>query len=1224
MKWNEQQKKAIETCFIEDEPSKRCNLLVNAAAGSGKTAVLVERIIRKIENPDGSDIDRLLVVTFTRAAAAEMQQKINRALVARMEDKSLTDEQKTHLMKQLRLLSSADICNIDSYCIRVVRNNFHILGTDPNFSPVSGIELEIMKDEALDLLFEELYESEDEFGAEFVRAAEMFSQSGNDRGLADIIKKLYNFTTSLPEPEKWLDDVSEQINNISSDTYFSETRRDLLERTEDAVTAAVDSVLYIYEECVKNGCIEDKFDIDKTDRNELSKKFQLAAQIVNEFETDGDNEINMRWGNVWSGAVSDFGIVYPLYGAEWEELTKLSGKVRFASLPTDVSRITVKLNGKTVKNNAKASDSNDILYEIRENHENVKEICKGIFAEASSSPDEEIRIVKEFTAKDTSVLCELTKMFIKKLETLKLRRGVLEFCDIERLVYVLLRDNPDIKRAYNERYDEVLIDEYQDVNALQDAIFTLISRGDNMFMVGDMKQSIYRFRNSDPTIFKNKTDSYHDKYNRVINLNCNYRSRENVLESINNVFSLIMSERAGEIDYDDSQRLNAGDKNYEDVNAGTRTDNRSELVLVRAEKESGIGSDEAEAEYVASRIRDMIDSGFKVRRTVQDENGNTKYVYEGARPRDFVILANSTKSMTDIYSEALKRKGLLCYAETEGYFDKSEIMAVMSIIKMIDNPLCDIPFAASMRLPVCGFTDDELACIRLCGGSSMYECTVNMSSAETALGQKCRAFLEQLEKWRFYAKIMTCDKLIMTLYEETDLYAYCGTLENGEQLQANLRMLFQRARDYENTGYKGLFNFIRYIEKIRERSGNATVAKLISEEHDVVRIMTMHKSKGLEFPVVFVVDAAKSFFEEKKKDIYCHKDKGIGLRYINNDMRYSVPTVITKEIEKKNRLEMIAERMRLLYVAMTRAKEKLIITAAEKKTVQQLSFLKGADNSRTVNSARSFFEWLAPIARADSLWKYSEVLIDEIASASETGEKKTYEISCDDKTEVLSWSYKHTESTVSPAKISVTELKRRKLLDDVQDGDSGQMFKKASVRKRPSFMVEQSPLTPSQKGTVVHYIMQTLPPYADKNVIDSHIKTLVETNALTQREADSADREKILAFYSTDIAKRIQSSPKVYREIPFEFASDSAEVYGFSGEEVIIQGIIDCCFEENGDMVLVDYKTDYYAEGQGARLAEKYAVQLDSYARAVEKIMKKRVKEKYLYLFYHNDVIKCD
>lgn len=1205
MKWNEAQLRAIETCYLENEPNRRCNILVNAAAGSGKTAVLVERIIRKAERPGGSDIDRLLVVTFTKAAAAEMQQKINRALVKRLENPDLTDELRAHLIKQIRLLPCADICNIDSYCMRVVRNNFHVLGVDPNFSPVSGGELEIMKDEAMSLLFEELYESGD--NAAFIRLAEAFSGIGSDDGLAEIIKKLYNFSTSLPNPQKWFDEISENMENIDEDTSFDGIKHSIVDTANELIYAAAKNVVDIYVEATG----------DTPDFVAAEELIHFAQRVISEFKNE--NILSDRWGNVWNTVVSDFESAFVLYGADWREMYAAASEMKFASFPTDISKIKYKKGAPEDKR----ADDIAAFETLRRAHEDVKETAKQITEILPEAPQRAINLLKEHTLADTGEICRLVMLFSQKLDTLKSRRGVLEFCDIERLVYRLMADNPDIRREYNEKYDEVLIDEYQDVNSLQDAIFSLISNGENMFMVGDMKQSIYRFRNSDPTIFKHKTDTYHDEYNRVINLNRNYRSRKNVLDSINDVFSVIMSEKAGEIDYDDTQRLNAGDLNYEPVNDGAPTDNRSELVLISKTEENTLSYAEVEAQYVARRIKAMIDSGFKVRRTVTDEDGNQTFVYECVRPRDFAILASSIKGLVDIYTDALEREGVACYVETGGYFDRREVSAVLSIIKAVDNPLNDIPLVAAMRLPVCGFSDDELAEVRMAKRGSIYGCVREMSRIDTPLGKKCGAFLEMLENWRFCAKIMPCDKLIDTIYEQTDLYTYYGTLDNGEEAQANLRMLTARAREFEKTGFKGLFNFVRFVEKLKNHSGDYSEAKLISEEHDVVRMMTMHKSKGLEFPVVFIVGAAKSFLFDEGKSVCYHKKKGIGVAYVNEELRYCVPTILTKEIERQNRFETISERMRLWYVGMTRAKEKLIITATEKSGIKTLSYTKNGDNSAAVNGARTFFEWIMPIARADSLWKYSEIIVGDEISDKESGQTKISDIPIEDKTAVLTWKYPYTGSAASPAKISVTELKRRKLLADIQDDDARQSFAKPSIRKAPFFMQKDKPLTGAQIGTVVHYIMQTLPLYADEEILNAHIEKLVQCGRLTQKEADSADREKLLKFFDTDLAHRMQASAKVCREVPFEFAADSKEVYGFDGDEVIVQGIIDCYFEEDGEIVLLDFKTDYYKQGEHEVLADKYGVQLDNYARAVEIITKKRVKEKYLYLFFGGDVVEC-
>lgn len=1212
MRWNEGQERAIDTCWLDEERTKRCNLLVNAAAGSGKTAVLVERIIRKIL-PDQHgrcvDIDSLLVVTFTKAAAAEMQQKINRAIVRNMHECKDDAVMYKKLKHQLKLLPSADISNIDSYCLRMVRNHFHLLGIDPGFSPATGPQAQMLKEQGLIELFDELYEEETEFAKEFIVLAQKYSDNYADTLLMDLIDEIYKHITSLPNPYEWLDEKIKEF--IAVDVADGPWKQILCPPIDD--TQIIKRTISTMRMIIVN-MIAITFNIPLANAGEIFEDILKTPE-----------KMTIYWGKAWDSLANDYTSLCNL-------IDDPKASFKFTNFPTT----TDKLKGVDLEN-VPIDNFEDVFQSIR----SMRDIAKGTYNSGTAYTFDEKyeNTKKESLCHDLEIICKLTKRYIEKMAQIKDDNAVLEFHDIERLAYRLLTEHEDVRQMFAGRYSEVLIDEYQDINALQEAIFDALSDGSNRFMVGDMKQSIYRFRNADPTIFKHKLDTYTDDENQVVALNRNYRSRANVLDSINEVFENVMSESVGEINYDDNQRLYAGDTAYDEINSDVGGANLSEVYIISKQDKESLTSMQKEAAFVAHKIAQLKEQGFKVRTT----NTDGTFSYRPLKNSDVAVLRRSVKAIAHIYEDELSKYDIDCYVETTGYFSRKEVQIIMSLIKTIDNPLCDIPLIAIMRSHIFCFTDMELAQIRLLCEDEYYMCVEAMAKMGGELGEKCSRFIDDITRWREYSKYMSSDKLIWTLYEETDFYSIVALWNDGEEAQANLRLLFERAREYENTGFKGLFYFIRFMDKIAKKENeDLSSAKQISDSHDVVKIMTMHKSKGLEFPVVFLGGMLQPLSKPSDSRIALHKDAGFGMKYIDEMYRSIDSTLCYDAIDHINKIETLSESMRLLYVAMTRAKEKLIVVGVQPKksgdifkqeAKWDLMYYGDAnENAPEAANATTFLDWIAPIARRSNLWLYHTLPFDE-HSIEETQKLQIDNEVIFDDVNSLEKDYEYAWCTRVPSKITVTELKKLAGRMQVEYGEDVELFSeyqpKSDLIVKPKFLSDKN-LTAAQIGTATHFVMQTLPD--DRQMTDeyikNHINSLVEQGKLSHEEGESVSTSKIASFYKTELGKRVVASSMVYKECPFEILAKAKEIYSdvapqCSEEEIMVQGMVDCYFEEDDEIVLLDYKTDRYTKNNIDDIREKYRLQLDWYARAVEEITKKKVKEKYLYLFSGDDVVQC-
>jgi ATP-dependent helicase/nuclease subunit A len=1227
-KWTKEQQAAIDT--------RDCNLLVAAAAGAGKTAVLVERIIKKITNEDRPvDIDRLLVVTFTNAAASEMRERIGDAISQAL-DKNPDSKR---LQNQLTLLNKASITTIHSFCLEVIKNNFHKIDLDPNFRIGDETETLLLKMEALEELFDEWYEKEDK--EDFLSLVESYGGNRDDSGLQDIILKLHNFARSSPWPEKWLYEASERF-NIGDDFKFG-----------DSDWAKV----LLHDVSIRLIGFE--------------KKMKKAISIIK--TTDGLE----GYLPTFEKDLKDIQMLLSCCNTSWDSLYNVLDGFGFA-----------KLSGR-VKD--APQEAKELVKGIRDNiKKEIGKIQEQIFAFNNQDIVREIKWLYPMMKCLSSLVLDFDKRYSAK----KREKGIIDFNDIEHFALSILTETvdgeivpSDVALQYREKYDEILIDEYQDSNLVQEVLLDTISRKDppNRFMVGDVKQSIYRFRQAKPELFLEKYNSYSSlegEKNRKITLYKNFRSRSEIIEGVNYIFKRIMSLNIGELEYTDEEKLNLGAdyKNIEDEESITGGPIEVHIIeksvkeaiseeeigeALTEEEEEPLDNVQLEARMVAQRIKELM----------KGEEGKTFKVYDKSlkvyRPlqfRDIVILLRATSGWAPIFLDELTKAGIPVFADTgTGYFETTEIKTILSLLEIIDNPMQDIPLIAVLRSSIFSFTAEELIDIRLEDMEGpFYEALKKAAAKEEALGKRAQEVLKSLKRWQDKSLHMSIDEFLWYLYTETGYYGYVGAMPGGEQRQANLKILFERAKQYEDTSFKGLFNFINFINKLKTSSGDMGEAKILGENEDVVRIMSIHKSKGLEFPVVIMSGAGKQFnLQDLTKSILFHHQLGFGPNYVDYKRRIYYPSIAKEAIKRKIKIESLSEEMRILYVAFTRAKEKLIITGSVNDVKKSLDNwnVDLEDGFKVpeyeVMKAKTYLDWICPaiihhrdcagVMGADevhsedelSKWKVKIWSREEVLSNSQNEEKEKRDIlkelqeinlsqmSSEFSEEIvrrLDYKYPYMRSTSLPAKLSVTEIKRLiniEALDEV----STTMFGSISL-KTPTFLQGKTSLTPAERGTIMHLVMQSLNlnRVSSYKEIKEQIEKMVEAELLTEEQAKTVNIKKIEDFFKSPLGQRMISSSNIRREVPFHIELSSRLVYKdlpeeYENENIAVQGIIDCFFEEDGEIVLLDYKTDYVNDNNVDEIKEKYKVQIELYGKALEKITGKRVKEKYIYLFYNGEII---
>ena len=1173
MKWTTEQEQAIYT--------KDCNLLVAAGAGSGKTAVLVERIINKIIN-DGVDIDRLLVVTFTNAAASEMRERIADRIYKEIENKP-------ELQKQISLLGKASITTMHSFCLRVIRDNFFKVNLDPNFRIGDSTECELIKLEALEELLEEKYENDDE---DFENLVNIYTSNKDDETLRNIILKIYNFIQSAPFPNKWLEEQTE-IFNVEDDISAEDTPwgKLLMDYARDEINNGIEELKALELDIVDS---PEASNYLITIQNDIQMLKALAEKCT-------------TWDDMFN-SIKNF---------EFDRLKSARGVDEEIKAQVTTTRDKVKdIVKKYLKDKVFLVDSETIKEDLRYLYDNLRGIC------------------------------QLVKAFDIKFKSKKLDKNLVDFNDIEHIALKLLSENEDISSLYREQFDEILVDEYQDSNMIQEYILGTISKN-RMFMVGDVKQSIYRFRQARPDLFLSKYNSYPNVNDNLLSnskkilLFKNFRSNENIIDATNYIFERIMSKEIGEIDYDEKEFLKFGAEYYgyngepTEINL-LETKNQNEDFEL--EEDLDIESNaQLEGKFIAHRIKELVG-----KLEIYDKKTGQKRL---ATYRDFVILLRSTVGSIDAFMEELNFANIPVYSDnTGGYFNNTEVQIIMALLKIIDNPIQDIPLIAVLRSQIGGFTSEELTEIRLIDrNSSYYEAMQKYAGQNNELSQKVLSFLTKVSEWRDKSKYMCLSELLWLLYNETGYYYYISLFPDGLQRQSNLKLLLERAEAYEKTSFKGLFNFLTYIDNIKESSGDMESCKIIGENEDVVRIMSIHKSKGLEFPVVFLAGTTKKFnYRELNENIIFHSELGFGADVINYDARIRYPSISKIALSQKIKSEVMSEEMRILYVAMTRAREKLIITALVPDIEKAYDKYSEPLTNYKISNATNFFDWIGTsVIEKKNDWlinKYSfEDIINLEASEDEIKNKlakllNNNEAEFDikvpsegkkigkkdiinqimlnldseanfERKEIkqidnqMNWIYIHKLATGIPSKISITELKR------LENGEEAKQD--ITMIEKPDFMSEQIE-SGSKYGTLVHTALQKL----DFNSIN--IESVVDT--LTDDvKIKKSIINKVKKFSNTKLFNEIKNAKKVFRETSFNLNLTAREVYGIDSDEAImIQGIIDLYFIDNDDdIILVDYKTDNVQNGN--ELISRYKPQLDYYKRALEDITGKNVRKTIIY-----------
>ncbi|WP_131036501.1 helicase-exonuclease AddAB subunit AddA, partial [Clostridioides difficile] len=1248
-KWTKEQLEVIE--------SRECNLLVAAAAGSGKTAVLVERIIQMItsrENP--IDIDKLLVVTFTNAAASEMRERIGDAIGKALDE----NPENKHLQNQLVLLNKSSITTIHSFCLDVIKSNFHRINLDPNFRIGDQTECAILKQEAIEEVFEDLYEERDEG---FLNLVESYAERGGDKEVQDIILGIYSFAMASPEPKKWLIDSAERF-NIDENFDFSQSiwARAIL----DTVKIEINGLCLNMERALKE--VESIEELE-TFAEKLSVEYKKIADI--------------------SQACNK----------SWDEAYKKMASMSFENYVKGVKRISKDAPSYIKESKEKAKTIRD------KTKKSLESIVSATFNKDNDSIREEIKYLYNIVKPISSVVLRFEEEYSNK----KREKGIIDFNDIEHFALNILTDvdekgnivPSDIAVGCRNKFYEIFIDEYQDSNLVQEVLLKAVANTEtpNRFMVGDVKQSIYRFRQAKPELFLQKYNNYNDKKgssHRKIMLYKNFRSREEVVDAVNYIFENIMNENIGEIEYTEKERLNLGANFNVDTDEKSIIGGATEIHLIQKdnkldddiindkddrinnkeneiEEEEKLDNIQLEARMVGNIIKDLM----KV-----NEDGKIQKVYDkgidGYRPvefRDIVILLRATSAWAPVFADELMNMDIPTYADVGvGYFDTIEIKTILSLLQIIDNPMQDIPLISVLKSPIFGFTPEDLIDIRVQSKDKIfYEVlkstaeydgftdSQNENESEFIPSEECinksKDFLIKLKEFKEKSMYMSTDEFIWYLYTRTGYYAYVGALPGGSQRQANLKVLFERAKQFEETSLKGIFNFVNFIEKLKKSSSDMGSAKTLGENANVVRIMSIHKSKGLEFPVVICSAMGKNFnTQDFKKSILYHHNLGYGPQFVDYERRISFPSIAKEALKSKINIENLSEEMRVLYVAFTRAKEKLIITGSTRNIQDSIKrWSNGIESLDTISQyeilkGKNFLDWIMPcvLRHRDlsnlleevgldavfnvehnskwygKLWNKNDILVEKKSDEEKESIEEILEkidVNNPDSDyygeieEKLNYIYPYEFSTRKPATISVTEIK--KIQNNYEEELINTIFEQKVILKKPLFIQneeEREKISGTERGTIVHLVMEVLDlkNVSSVNDIKSQIRGFVSKGIITEKQASIVNPYKIYKFFASNIGKRMLNAEIINREKSIYAQVNMKDIYIYEklinnddkklydNESVMLRGIVDAYFEEDNQIVLVDYKTDFVNEENINQIIEKYKTQLDLYADIID------------------------
>lgn len=1178
VKWTTDQQHAIECC--------KGSVLVSAAAGSGKTTVLVERVIRRLTDEDNPcSAEDLLIVTFTRAATAQMREKIGAAILKRLSE----DPTDRHLRCQYMLLPFAKICTIDSFCNDLVRENFHALGISPDYSLLDNETAVIMKNDVCEAMLERAYE-EDSDGS-FSGLSDMMSSGSSDEDFAKLIIKMYDISTAYPFPDLWLDSLIEEYSQPD-----------------------------INKSCW--GGIIKKYVCDMLDYCVSSSNDMMAAM-------ESDSIVADAYGAAVQSDINMYAELREKVNRDWDEALEAFNTVKYMGL------------GRVPK--GYESETKNAVMTARKKLKELLKKVPNIMCVSSGEHSEDVRLMRG----PVTELLELVKQFGREYSAEKDKMNSADFSDILHRALNLLAVSDgrggyiktDLARELSSHYVEILVDEYQDINEAQDMIFKAISADENnLFTVGDVKQSIYRFRQAMPEIFLRRRSTTHSfesgKYPLGITLGSNFRSRVGVTSCVNYIFRQLMSTEAGELEYDDSEALNAAAKYPErdtpdcELHVVTDKGNRADML-------------EAQARYVAKYIERTVREG----KMLVTKGGALHPASYG----DFCILLRTAKNVSSVYANALSERGIPVFSpETGGFFEAAEISFILSLLRVLDNPVQDIPLAAVMLSPLFGFSAGELADIRAsakerleAGETEPLYRSVAASADEG--DEKAATFLKKIESLRRLSLTLSAGELVRRVCEETGFDAIAGAMPDGERRRLNIGLLCDYAEKYEAAGNLGLSGFIRFIDKVARTSGDLATAARPSENADIVRIMTVHQSKGLEFPICIFADMQHAFNErDNTESVLISSSAGLGMKRRTEDGISVYDTASRRAAVITSERMGRSEEMRVLYVALTRAKENLVMVTSvpnPEKGLAKVAVECGIGeraNPFAVLRMNNFSDLvLMALMRhpaADELRKLSGVDVPIFLPEKDRFKLK---VVVSDSESFMTESANEQKIAAKPVFFNevcerLDYSDPRSVLSSVpakraaSDGSERGINREYFASSRPAFM-SSGGLTPAQRGTATHKFMQFSNYAAARADIESELARLVDGGFLSEDEGKAVNIGAAKRFFMSLLAERIFASDNVMREKKFAALFPAKffypELTGEAAEEkIVVQGIADCVFVEDGKLVIVDYKTDTGVDAEA--LLDRYSAQLGIYREALSQALGMPVKETLLYSFFMNSTVK--
>lgn len=1172
MKWTNEQKTVIDL--------RGCNILVSAAAGSGKTAVLIERIVSQVTdlvNP--VNIDEFVIVTFTRLAAAQMKEKLQAALEKKLEE----DPENVHLQRQVMLLPVTQISTIHSFCGYIIQNYFHQTGVDPSYRVANDNELNMIKSDVLAELLEEEYTNLDE---SFVDMAKMARFIKSDTEMEKIILKLYNDAMSEPFPQD----------------FFERMRRFLACQSE--------------EELEQTAFIQKNLQYAKNMMIGIYDQYELWIRLC--YTQEGPEE--------YAAFLEKERIEFENFEgiSSYETMRRRLGAVSFGRLPS--------------KRNSEADpDKKEI---IKKGRTDIKNLLKKMQADLFGESLPELLVTMEQMRGKLLTFLSLAEKFRERYQLAKREKNIADFNDLEQMALEILvkKDGDNFVRTQaaeelSEQFHEIMIDEYQDSNLVQELLLGSVAKENNRFMVGDIKQSIYRFRNARPDLFLEKMNTFETTdgaKNRLVFLTKNFRSRDVVLEATNDVFTDIMQEDFGGIAYDKEAMLYLGADFPE--TAKRHADNVTIFGI------SDKSDKETEAQVIAKTICEYVDPEDPM--YVLGEDGE----YRPAQYGDMAVLMRSTKNEGQQLLEILNAHGIPAHLEAKsGFFDTREIRMIVSLLTILDNPRQDIALAAVLRGPIGKMSDDDLAKIR--GNSEelqFYDALCNYSGEEE-LEQKAEDFLEKLERWREKTTYTPVLGILEEILEETKLMYFLETMGNGLQRKANVELLLEMAREFDQGSYQGLYQFVRYIRGMKEREEDFGEVNLSGDKENVVQIMTIHKSKGLEFPICFVAGMHKKLGKAERDFVVVNGDAGIASDVIDSEKGTKKRSIFYKALSHINANEDLAEELRILYVAMTRAKEKLIFTGRVDDTMWL-----GNSGFYSRVTAGSYFDWVLPVAARSPIFEYVEVNDEELQNLEMARQidqmldekmlnnfdtSVVYDKETEETLHFMDEYHRQVEEEI-PTKVSVSDLKK-KSMEEGEEENFTVLYSDALENQSPvpafakTETDENGALAGAGYGTAWHQVMASLcfAKAVDEKEVENQLEDMVQSGRIHAQEKEFIRPWKIVKFIHSNLGRAMTEAEKngtLYREQPFVTSVPAQEVQETSSDErVLVQGIIDGFYETETGIVLMDYKTDHLEKGQEEVLVKRYHAQMEAYAEALEKITGKPVEKKVLYSFSLNKEIEA-